>query len=69
MVTEPPSSRTTTRIRPAIAGLILVVVRELGGSVTTQGDGWSLGYGVVYLVGFALCVLGSVFVTRIRSVR
>ena len=56
-------------LAPAIAGLILVVVRELGGSVATHGDGWSLGYGVVYVVGFAFCVLGSVFVTRIRSVR
>ena len=55
-------------LAPAIAGLILVVVRELGGSVATHGEGWSLGYGVVYLVGFVLCVLGSVFVTRIRSV-
>lgn len=55
-------------LAPAIAGLILVLVRELGGSVATHGEGWSLGYGVVYLVGFALCVLGSVFVTRIKSV-
>ena len=55
-------------IAPAVAGLILVVVRASGGSVATQGESWSLGYGVVYLVGFALCVLGSVFVTRIRSV-
>jgi len=55
-------------LAPAIAGLILVAVRELGGSVATHGDGWSLGYAVVYAVGFALCVLGSVFVTRIKSV-
>ena len=55
-------------LAPAIAGLVLVVVRGLGGSVATHGEGWSLGYGVVYLVGFVLCVLGSVFVTRIRSV-
>ena len=55
-------------IAPAVAGLILVVVRASGGSVATQGESWSLGYGVVYLVGFTLCVLGSVFVTRIRSV-
>lgn len=55
-------------LAPAIAGLILVVVRELGGSVATQGESWSLGYGVVYVVGFVLCVLGSVFVTRIKSV-
>lgn len=55
-------------LAPAIAGLLLVAVRELGGSVATQGESWSLGYGVVYVVGFAFCVLGSVFVTRIRSV-
>lgn len=55
-------------LAPAIAGLILVAVRELGGSVATYGESWSLGYGVVYGVGFAFCVLGSVFVTRIRSV-
>jgi MFS family permease len=55
-------------LAPAIAGLILVLVRKLGGSVATQGESWSLGYGVVYVVGFALCVLGSVFVTRIKSV-
>ena len=55
-------------LAPAIAGLILVLVRELGGSVATQGESWSLGYGVVYVVGFVLCVLGSVFVTRIKSV-
>ncbi len=55
-------------LAPAIAGLILVVVRELGGPVATYGESWSLGYGVVYGVGFAFCVLGSVFVTRIRSV-
>lgn len=55
-------------LAPAIAGLILVVVRELGGSVATHGESWSLGYGVVYAVGFTLCVLGSVFVTRIKSV-
>ena len=30
---------------PALAGILLTVVRELGGSVTTRGDGWSLGYG------------------------
>lgn len=55
-------------IAPAVAGLILVVVRASGGSVATQGESWSVGYGVVYAVGFVMCVLGSVFVTRIRSV-
>ena len=53
--------------RPGDRLRILVLVR-LGGSVATRGESWSLGYGVVYLVGFVLCVLGSVFVTRIRSV-
>lgn len=55
-------------LAPAIAGLILVGVRALGGTVATYGEEWSMGYGVVYVVGFALCVLGSVLVTRIRSV-
>ena len=55
-------------LAPAIAGLILEVVRRSGGSVITDGDSWSLGYGLVYAVGFVLCLLGSVLVTRIRSV-
>ncbi len=55
-------------IAPAVAGLILVVVRAAGGSVATNGESWSVGYGVVYAVGFVMCVLGSVFVTRIKSV-
>lgn len=55
-------------LAPAIAGVILVAVRASGGSVTTNGESWSLGYGIVYLVGFLLCLLGSVLVTRIRSV-
>ena len=55
-------------LAPAIAGLILETVRRSGGSVATQGDSWSLGYGLLYLVGFAFCLLGSYFVTRIRSV-
>jgi hypothetical protein len=55
-------------IAPAVAGLILVAVRAAGGSVATNGESWSVGYGVVYAVGFVMCVLGSVFVTRIKSV-
>ena len=55
-------------IAPAVAGVILVVVRAAGGSVATDGESWSVGYGVVYVVGFVMCVLGSVFVTRIKSV-
>ena len=56
-------------LAPAIAGAVLVAVRALGGTVRTDGDGWSLGYGVLYLLSFAICVLGSVLVTRIRGVR
>lgn len=56
-------------LAPAIAGLILVVTRAAGGSVATHGESWSLGYALVYFVGFAMCVFGSVLVTRIRSVR
>lgn len=55
-------------LAPAIAGLILVAVRASGGTVATQGEQWSLGYGLVYVLGFVLCALGSIFVTRIRSV-
>lgn len=55
-------------LAPAIAGLVLEVVRRSGGSVITEGDSWSLGYGIVYAVGFVLCLVGSVLVTRIRSV-
>ncbi len=54
---------------PALAGVLLLVVRETGGSVATHGDSWSLGYGVLYLVAAGASVLGSVLVTRIRSVR
>lgn len=55
-------------VAPAIAGLVLEVVRRSGGSVITGGESWSLGYGIVYAVGFVLCLVGSVLVTRIRSV-
>lgn len=56
-------------LAPAIAGAVLVAVRALGGTVRTDGEGWSLGYGVLYLLSFVICVLGSVLVTRIRGVR
>jgi hypothetical protein len=36
--------------------------------VATRGESWSLGYGLVYAAGFVMCLLGSVFVTRIKSV-
>ncbi|MEI2715200.1 MAG: MFS transporter [Nocardioides sp.] len=55
-------------LAPAIAGGILEVVRRSGGSVATLGESWSLGYGIVYLTAFGVCLLGSIFVTRIRSV-
>ena len=55
-------------LAPAIAGGLLELVRRSGGSVVTHGDSWSLGYGLVYLVAFVICVIGSILVTRIRSV-
>lgn len=54
---------------PIIAGLLLTLVRNSGGSVATHGESWSLGYGVVYGFAFVVSILGSIFVTRIRSVR
>jgi MFS family permease len=53
---------------PALAGLLLTLVDALGGSVATRGDSWSLGYGLLYAVSAVASVLGSVLVTRIRSV-
>jgi MFS family permease len=55
-------------LAPAVAGVILVLVRQSGGSVATHGDSWSVGYGALYFFGFAASLLGSVLVTRIRSV-
>lgn len=56
-------------VAPTLSGVLLVVVRESGGSVATRGDAWSVGYGLLYLLSFAACLLGAIFVTRIRSVR
>lgn len=53
---------------PVVAGAIVVAVKALGGPVATHGDSWSLGYGLVYAASCAFCLLGSVFVTRIRGV-
>jgi MFS family permease len=53
---------------PAIAAFVIVVVRSAGGSVTTRGESWSLGYGLVYLTSVVACVLGALLVTRIRTV-
>ncbi len=55
-------------LAPVCAGLILTLVASLGGTVTVEGGGWSLGYGLVYGFSFAVSLLGSVLVTRIRSV-
>ena len=54
---------------PILAGMILGTVRSMGGTVATQGEEWSMGYGAVYGFAFLVSILGSVFVTRIRSVR
>jgi MFS family permease len=53
---------------PFLAAVILLVVEGLGGVTETNGDRFSVGYCVLYLSAFAVAILGSVFVTRIRSV-
>jgi len=56
-------------VAPVLAGVLLAVVEATGGAVDTDGDGFSTGYLVVYAVAFVASLLGSVFVTRIKSVR
>jgi MFS family permease len=56
-------------LAPVLAGVLLAVVEATGGAVDTDGDGFSVGYLVVYGAAFASSVLGSVFVTRIKGVR
>ncbi|MFC6341972.1 MFS transporter, partial [Nocardioides hankookensis] len=53
---------------PGIAAVILIVVEGLGGITETDGDRFSTGYCVLYLSAFTVAILGSVFVTRIKSV-
>ena len=53
---------------PFIAAVILLVVEAAGGVTETDGDQFSVGYCVLYLGAFLVAILGSVFVTRIRSV-
>ncbi len=53
---------------PPIAAVILIVVEALGGVTETNGDRFSVGYCAVYAAAFLAAILGSVFVTRIRSV-
>ncbi len=55
-------------IAPVMATAVLALVSAAGGSVETNGASYSVGFGVLYVVGFAMSVLGSVLVTRIRSV-
>lgn len=54
---------------PMIAGVLLLVVEAAGGRTETHGDALSVGYFVVYACACLAGILGSVFVTRIRSVR
>jgi MFS family permease len=56
-------------IAPVLAGVLLAVVEASGGAIATDGDGFSVGYCVLYGVAFLTSLLGSVFVTRIRGVR
>ncbi len=53
---------------PFIAAVILLAVEAAGGITETDGERFSVGYCVLYAVAFLVAVLGSVFVTRIRSV-
>jgi len=53
---------------PVLAGVLLAVVEASGGLVESEGSGFSVGYFAVYFLAFLSSVLGSVFVTRIRSV-
>jgi MFS family permease len=56
-------------LAPVLAGVLLYVVKALGGVVDPHGSGFSVGYFAVYFLAFLASVLGSVFVTRIRGVR
>jgi MFS family permease len=56
-------------LAPVLAGLLLYVVKALGGVVDPSGSGFSVGYFAVYVLAFLASLLGSVFVTRIRGVR
>jgi MFS family permease len=56
-------------LAPVLAGVLLAVVEAGGGTVDTDGDGFSVGYLVLYGAAFVSSVLGSVFVTRIKGVR
>ena len=53
---------------PFLATVVLGIVHVTGGRVTTDGEAFSVGYFVLYVVAFGCSVLGSVLVTRIRSV-
>lgn len=53
---------------PVVAAIVLGAVEAGGGVVETDGDGFSSGYFALYGVAFGVSILGSVFVTRIRSV-
>lgn len=53
---------------PVLANVILQFVERGGGTVETNGSGFSVGYFAVYGAAFVVSILGSVFVTRIRSV-
>lgn len=55
-------------LAPVLAGVLLWLVEKAGGVVESHGHGFSAGYFALYLLAFLASVLGSVFVTRIRSV-
>jgi MFS family permease len=53
---------------PVLAAVVLGLVEVGGGLVETEGGAFSAGYFALYAVAFGVSILGSVFVTRIRSV-
>jgi MFS family permease len=55
-------------LAPVLAGILLYVVKQVGGVVDPTGGEFSVGYFGLYLLAFLVSLLGSVFVRRIRSV-
>ena len=53
---------------PFLATVILQVAEAAEWTVETDGSAFSVGYFALYLTAFGVSLLGSVFVTRIRSV-
>jgi MFS family permease len=55
-------------VAPAVVGVIITAAKAADLPVATHGESWSVGYGIVYVLAFLVSLLGSLFVTRIKSV-